>query len=387
VLKASRISVSAVFLLHGMIVSNWLSRIPAVQQQLGLRVNVLGVALLGASLGGLIAMSLISRVISRFGSARVTTWASLGFCAALPLPGLAQGAVTLTLFLIVYGAMAGSMDVSMNTQAVELERAVNRPVVVGFHALYSLGGMLGAAMGGLAAARRIPPLQHLPVAALILAVATVFATRRLLVGQKAIEDRGPRPKIPLKPLIGLAVVAFCVLLGEGAVADWSAVYLNRFTGQGLAATGYAAFSLMMAAGRFTGDRMRAHLGSVAVVRWGSALAAVGLGVGLAAGNMIPALIGFACAGAGWATTFPIAAAAAGHKTGSRPEAGVAAVTAVGFFAFLISPPLIGFLAEAWTLRAALFVVVALSAIAALLAPAVSVGQVGSLHPNANRPAE
>ena len=368
-LKKARISVSAVFLLHGIIVSNWLARIPAVQQELGLPVHVLGLCLLGASLGGLTAMSLISKIIGRFGSARVTTWSSMGFAAALALPGLARGPVSLTLFLILYGAMAGSMDVSMNTQAVELERAYQRPIMVGFHALFSLGGMVGAAMGGLAASRHVPPVVHLPAAASALAVAVFFAARGLLVTEASVESRR-LGRIALRPLAGLAVVAFCVLLGEGAVADWSAVYLNRFTGQGMAASGYAIFSFMMAAGRFTGDRMRAHLGAVAMVRWGSALSAAGLGAALAAGSVIPALIGFACAGLGWATVFPITCGAAGHKSGSRPEAGVAAVTATGFFAFLISPPLIGFLAEAWTLRAALLVVVVLSAVASMLAGAV-----------------
>ena len=361
-LRAARIAIAAVFLLHGIIVSNWLSRIPAVQQALGLNVSVLGLALLGSAAGALTAMTLISRVIGKFSSARVTRWASLAFCAALPLPALARGPVTLTLLLFIYGAMAGAMDVAMNTQAVELERAYRRPIMVGFHALFSLGGMVGAGIGGLAAARHISPRWHLSLAALVLACVTAFAIRRLLaVDTSAVPSLRPN-HVLLRPLAGLAVVAFCILLGEGAMADWSAVYLTRFTGQGIAATGYAVFSLAMATGRLLGDSMRQRFGSVAMVRGGSALSAIGLGSALAAGSLVPALIGFACAGAGWATIFPIACGAAGHKTGDQPEAGVAAVTATGFFAFLIGPALIGFLAQAWTLRAALGVVVALSAL-------------------------
>jgi MFS family permease len=370
VLRAARISVAAVFLIHGMIVSNWLSRIPAVKQTLGLSVSALGVALLGSSVGALVAMALISRLIARVGSARVTRWSTFAFCAVLPLPALARGPVTLTLFLVVYGAMAGCMEVAMNTQAVDVERRYARPMMVGFHALFSLGGMTGAGIGGVAASLGIAPWVHLPVAAIVLATAAIFATRSLLI-----EEKEPQAGLlvghwSFRPILGLAAIAFCILLGEGAMADWSAVYLNRFTGQGVAAAGYSVFSLTMAAGRLSGDWLRARVGSVLMVRAGSALAAVGLGSALVAGSLIPALIGFACAGAGWASIFPIVSGAAGHKSVARPEAGVAAVSATGFFAFLVGPPLIGFIAQAWTLRTGLAVVVLLSALASIMAGVV-----------------
>jgi MFS family permease len=369
VLRAARISVAAVFLIHGMIVSNWLSRIPAVKQALGLSVSALGVALLGSSFGALLAMALISRVIARVGSARVTRWSTFAFCAALPLPALARGPVSLTLFLIVYGAMAGCMEVAMNTQAVDVELRYGRPMMVGFHALFSLGGMLGAGIGGVAASLGIAPLLHLAAAAL-------FATRSLLVEEKEPETGLLAAHWTFRPIVGLAAIAFCILMGEGAMADWSAVYLNRFTGQGLAALGYSVFSLTMAAGRLGGDWLRARVGTDAMVRGGSALAAIGLGSALAAGRLVPALIGFACAGAGWASIFPILSGAAGHKSPSQPEAGVAAVTATGFFAFLVGPPLIGFIAQAWTLRIGLAVVVALSAVAATMAGVVRDADMG-----------
>ncbi len=368
-LRNARISVSAVFLLHGIIVSNWLSRIPAVQQALGLSVSVLGVGLLGSAAGALTSMSLISPAIRRLGSARITQWSSLAFCLALPLPSLSVGPVSLTLLLFVYGAVAGAMEVAMNTQAVDLERAYGRPIMVSFHALFSLGGMTGAAMAGLAAALKISPRLHLTVAGALILIATLFAIRHLLPADDSSLQTTPG-RAPFRPLAGLAIIAFCVLLGEGAMADWTAVYLSRFTSQAWAASGYAVFSLMMASGRVAGDWLRHRFGSVALVRTGCALAATGLGTALTVGGMIPALIGFACAGAGWAAVFPIACSAAGHKSGTRPEAGVALVSATGFFAFLIGPPLIGFVAQATTLRLALGLVVVLSAIGAGLSNVV-----------------
>jgi MFS family permease len=350
-------------------VSSWLARIPAVQQDLGLANRVLGLALLGASFGAFAAIVGIPRLLVRFGSARVTTWSSLGLCAVLPLPALARGAASLAAALVVYGACAGAMDVAMNTQAVDVERAYRRPVMVAFHALFSFGGMTGAALGGLVAARGIRPLPHLVAAGLLLAAATLGATRRLLPDDPvALAAHGSVSFEAVRALVPLGVIAFCILLGEGAMADWGAVYLTQYTSEGAAAAGYAVFSLTMAAGRLAGDWLRGRIGSVSLVRLGGALAAAGLGIGLALGGVAPALVGFACAGAGFSTIFPITLSAAGHRVSS--QTGVAAVTAIGYMAFLAGPPVIGLLADVFTLRVALGLTVLLSAVAAVLARSV-----------------
>jgi MFS family permease len=360
VLRAARVSVALVFLIHGMIVSNWLARIPAVQATLHLSNAVLGLALLGASGGAFVSMLGVSHLISHFGSARVTFWSSIGFCAVLPAPALAWNATSLGLTLFIYGLFAGSMDVAMNTQAVDVERFYKRPVMVGFHALFSLGGMIGSATGGFSAGQGIAPLPHLTMGAVLLSVAVLLSTRRLLPDAPEVIVAQHTPPLPFRPLLALGVIAFCILLGEGAMADWSAVYLTQFTGQGTATTGYAVFSLTMAGGRFAGDWLRSRLGSVWLVRLGGALAAVGVGLGLVLGHALSAVIGFACAGAGFSTIFPITLSAAGHKAMPRPEAGVATVAALGYVALLAGPPAIGLLSELITLRGALALVVVLS---------------------------
>lgn len=255
----------------------------------------------------------------------------------------------------------------MNTQAVDVETAYRRPVMVSFHALFSLGGMIGSAMGGVAAAARIDPFTHLALAGLLLAVAVVFATRRLLPDLPGAVLARSRARVAMTPLLGLAVIAFCVLVGEGAMADWTAVYLTHLTGPGSAAAGYASFSLAMAGGRFAGDRLRGRLGSVALVRWGGLIAAAGLGAGLLSGDVKGALIGFACAGAGFSKIFPITCSAAGRKAGVNAQAGVATVTGFGYLGFVSGPPLIGLFAQMSSLRTALGLVVILSAVTALLA--------------------
>jgi hypothetical protein len=312
----------------------------------------------------------IPPLLIRFGSARVTTWASFGLCAALSLPALAGGAISLAAALFVYGSLAGAMDVAMNTQAVDVERAYRRPVMVAFHALFSFGGMIGAAMGGLAAARGLEPLPHLAIASGAMAVATAFATRHLLP-EDAEAPPAPRFRIAsMRPLVVVGLVAFCILFGEGAISDWGAVYLTQYTGQGAAAAGYAVFSLTMAIGRLTGDWLRGRLGAVNLVRLGGGLAAAGLGAGLVVGGIGPTLLGYACAGAGFSTIFPITLSAGGHRAGVGSQAGVATVTAFGYVAFLAGPPVIGILADLVTLRVALGLTVVLSLVAVALAGSV-----------------
>jgi predicted MFS family arabinose efflux permease len=288
-------------------------------------------------------------------------------CAALPLPALAKNAWMLGAFLVVYGAAAGAMDVAMNTQAVDVERGYGRPVMVSFHALFSLGGMLGSLMGSAAAARNLAPAIHLTLAGGLMAAIAVFASRGLLP-----QADGPAGAArPLggwwRPLLGLSAIAFCVLVGEGAMADWSAVYLNQLTTAAFAPVGYAVFSLTMAGGRLAGDWLHGRLGAEATVRAGSALAAVGLAGALALGSVPAALIGFACVGLGYSSIFPIVCSVAGKRAGSNPQAGIAAVAGTGYLGFLVGPPFIGFLAQATSLRAALGAVAALSALTAALA--------------------
>jgi MFS family permease len=369
-LRAARVSVSAVFLVHGILVANWLSRIPAVQKSLELPAGILGLTLLSAAAGALVAMPAAAALVGRFGSARVTRATTWLLCAALPLPGLAWNAAALGLCLFVYGAAAGSMDVAMNTQAVDVEAGYGRPVMVGFHAMFSFGGMAGSLIGGFFAGRDVAPAWHLAIAGAAMAAAGWFATRRLAPDRIDVVEVEQSARELLLPLLGLGVVAFCILVGEGAMADWSAVYLSRLTGPGLAPLGYAVFSLAMASGRLAGDWLHERLGSVSTVRWGSGLAAAALAIALAVGTAPAALVGFACVGAGFSAIFPIVCSVAGRRAGNRPQAGIAAVSLTGYFGFLVGPPVIGFLAQAFSLRLALGFVAALSAVTAALAAIV-----------------
>lgn len=371
--QASRLAVLGVFFLNGLAVASWFVRIPAVQGELSLSEGLLGLALLGAAVGAMVSMPLAGALTSRFGSRRVVGITALLLSFSLIPPALAPSLALLIPALMLFGAANGALDVSMNSQAVVVEQRYGRPIMSSFHAAFSFGGLAGAASGGLVAAAGIGPLPHLSAIAVLCALAALVAYRPLLpASADAVGDGAPAFARPTRALLGLGVISFCVLLGEGAMADWSAVYLNDTlsTGPGFAAAGYAAFSLAMAFGRLFGDRLAERLGPATLVRACGALAAVGLGLALAAAQPYLALLGFACAGAGFSIVFPAALSAAGRTEGMAAGPALAAVSTAGYTGFLIGPPVIGFAAELLGLGGALYIVVILSAAIVLLAGAV-----------------
>jgi predicted MFS family arabinose efflux permease len=372
-LRRARIAVAAIFFLNGAGVASWVVRIPAVQERLGLTPGVLGLALLGGAVGALVAMPLAGRWVVRRGSGPVTRVTALGFAAVLLLPPFASDAVTLTLALVAFGAGNGVLDVAMNAQAATVERGYGRPIMSGFHAMFSAGGLVGAAIGGVVAGADVAPTTHLVVAALLVGAAVPFTTRPLLpAGVDAAAAGAHAIARPTPLLLALGALAFCVLVAEGAMADWSAVYLGSVVGagHGLAAAGYAAFSVMMASGRAIGDALTLRLGAPRLVRLGGALAAIGIGLALIAREPWTAVVGFGAVGAGLATVFPSVLGAASRAPGIEPGAGIALVSTLGYTGFLAGPPLIGFVAEATNLRGGLAVVGAAGVLVALLAGAL-----------------
>jgi MFS family permease len=372
-LRSARAAVLAVFFTNGVVIGTWVVRIPAIKERLGLGEGMLGVVLLGAAVGALVAMPVVGALVSRFGSRRIVGVSALALSVVLLTPGLAPSLPLLVLAVVLLGAANGGLDVAMNAQAVAVERGYGRPIMSSFHAAWSFGGLGGAALGGLLASRGIGPLSHFSAVAILAAISFAVAYGALLPsGADASEEGTPSFARPTGALLGLGIISFCVLLGEGAMGDWSAVYLDDTlrTGPGFAAAGYAAFSLSMAFGRLFGDRFTELLGPATLVRVCGAIAAVGLGVALAAAQPLVALAGFACAGAGFSIVFPLALSAAGRTAGPTGPA-LAAVTTAAYTGFLVGPPFIGFMAELTGLGYALYLVVALSTAVVILAGAVN----------------
>lgn len=370
--QLARWSTCLLFFLNGTIIATWATRIPAVQAKLMLSTGELGIALLGTAVGALAAMNLSGYLAARFGSRSVTVIASMCLCLIFPLLALAPTLPILVGTLVLFGASNGSMDVAMNAQAVAVERHYGRPILNSFHACYSLGGLVGALAGGLVAAHSIAPLPHFLSVALCCAILTLVVARSLLPSEADAQGTAVAFARPTRAILALGLVAFCVVLGEGAMADWSAIYLNGTlrTGAGLAAAGYAAFSVVMAMGRGVGDQLTARLGPRTMMQLGGLVAAVGLTLALVVPWIPLALLGFGLVGAGFSVVFPLTLSAAGRTSKQAAGTAIAAVATCGYVGFLIGPPVIGFIADALSLRIALGVVVLLSLCAAVCARTV-----------------
>jgi len=254
----ARAAVVAFFVLAGLSFSAWAVRIPDVKATLRLDDATLGLALLGAAAGSVVAMTGSGWTIARFGSRRVTAATGLLTCATLVLPALAPSAPLLFVALFVFGAAYGALDVAMNAQAAAVEELSGRPIMSSFHGTFSTGALLGSFVAGVIAGRGLPPAPHLLGTGIALAAVALVAARSLLpVAAEGGED-GPTFALPIGPLAGVGALAFGVLLAEGAVADWGAVYLRDVLGATAAVGGwgYTAFSLTMAVGRLAGSSGR-----------------------------------------------------------------------------------------------------------------------------------
>jgi MFS family permease len=358
-LRLARASVAAIFFINGAATANWLVRIPAVKAKLGLSEAALGIALLGVATGALLAMPRAGHLVARYGSRPVTRVGAVFFGATFLFPPLAPNPFVLVLALIVLGAGHGTLDVAMNAQAATVERRYGRPIMSGFHALFSAGGLAGSAAGGFVAHHHVGLAAHLITVALVAGMLAFAATGGMLPSSADAETGDAAPARPRGILLTLGVMAFCVLLGEGAMADWSALYLREITGAaaGLAAAGYAAFSLAMATGRFAGDALTLRFGPTRLVRGGGLLAALGLTFTLVSPSPWAAIVGFGAVGAGFSVSFPLMLAKAGSLPGTTPGTAIATVSVFGYSGFLAGPPLIGFVAQATSLRGGLLVVV------------------------------
>jgi len=353
---AARLGVTLVFLANGSGFGAWAASIPAIKQALGLSGTALGGALLALGLGAVLAMPLAGWL----GARRVPHLLSLGGllqAALLPLPGLAGGLALLAASLLLLGACAGATDVCMNARASEVERASGRAIMSSFHAAFSLGGLVGAGV----------------VAGMILAgfgaLGGLLATSGLIVAlmaAHAVLDRDATLAAPAArggfawpgwPLMGLGLLCLLAFMTEGAVGDWSGVFLAQVAGlpASAAASGFAAFSLAMIVGRLTGDRVVRRFGPAAVLRAGAALAAGGFGLAI----LLPwvAAAGFALVGLGAANMAPVLFSAAG-RAGAAASTGVAVVATLGYAGFLLGPPAIGVLADLVGLRAAIGLLIA-----------------------------
>lgn len=353
-----RFAISMLFFCNGCMVGSWAPQLALVQKRLQADLGLFGLTLTGMAMGAIIAMPLTGALIGRQGSASLLRWVAPAMFVSFLGPVLAPSLATLALALLLFGALNGAMDVAMNAHGLAVEGALRRPIMSGLHALWSLGGLLGAGLGSLALAVLVPVQHALLVAALMTALC-VYASRFLLPGS---ADAGPAAAhfaMPTRATIGLGLLCFIALMGEGAVLDWGAIHLRDtyHVVDDVAGLAYAVFAGTMAATRFGGDALRARFGAVALVRASAGLALVGMLCAIAAPGVVLSLIGYGLTGFGIGNLAPVLFAGGGRREPDNPARGIAAVTTLGYAGFVAGPPLIGMLARGITLPLALGVIV------------------------------
>nr|WP_307545000.1 MFS transporter [Streptomyces sp. V3I8] len=386
-----RTALTVFFALDGFVFAGWVVRIPAIKEQTGASVGALGLALLGVSAGAVITMMLTGHLCRRYGSHPVTVVCGVLLSLGIALPPLTHSASALGAVLLVFGAAYGGINVAFNSAAVDLVAVLRRPIMPSFHAAFSLGGMVGAGLGGLVAGS-LSPTRHLLGLTVIGLLVTAGAGRVLLrcappvppdagrpgtrmpagerapVGERAPAGERPprRPDARTRRLVVVfGLIALCTAYGEGALADWGALHLEQDLGAhpGVAAAGYTSFALAMTVGRLTGTGLLERLGPSRTVVAGGAMASAGMLLGALSPSVWAALLGFAVAGLGLANLFPVAIERAGALAG---PGGVATASTLGYGGMLLGPPAIGFMADRFSLPAALTSMAALAAVAAVI---------------------
>ncbi|MBM6596005.1 MFS transporter [Microvirga pudoricolor] len=364
---SARAAAAAIFFGNGFGIGTWAAQLPRFKDALSLSDGQISFALLAFGLGAVVLMPVVGWLSGLLGSRTTVLAAAFGFAVTLFLPGIAPNLPLLIVASLLAGACNGAMDVSMNTNAAAVEREWGSPIMSSFHAFFSLGGLLGATASGLMIKADLGVVATLAVSCSAMALLFLAASARVLHEGKA--EEGHAFAWPRGAILGLAIMTLMCFLIEGALVDWSAIYLQTVAGASLdmAAAGFAAFSLTMTACRLLGDAVVHKFGRVRTIVMGAALAGCGLALALALPTPSVVILGFAIMGLGLANVVPVLFSAATQVKGIPPGIGVAMVATFGYAGLLFGPPFIGFGGDAVGLRAALSVLVLLALAVMLMA--------------------
>ncbi|MEV4239999.1 MFS transporter [Nocardia sp. NPDC050408] len=395
--RIARAAVFVVFALNGFLLAMWVVHIPAITDRTGIAHSTLGMFILVLAGAGIVGMRIAGPLADRLGSRTVVAAAAAITSISVLGPGLATGPVSLAIALACFGFGNGALDVSMNTQAVHVERAYERPIMSAFHALFSGGGFLGSLLGAAAQGAGWDVRLSLSLAAVAGLAITAVLVPRLLpdTGASAREansdisrENGPHDRIPesadnlpqnprvdaiasydaatarsattpnrSRKVLALAAIAFALLLTEGVAADWSALQIRDHldVDDATAALAFGAFSCTMTAGRLAADRVAGAFGRVAVVRYGTLIAAFGLVLIMASGWVPLTLLGWAMCGLGLSGGIPQIFTAAGNLGSATAATDMSRVFSLGYLGLLAGPSIIGWLTALVPLTTALFV--------------------------------
>lgn len=345
IVDAGRWAISTVFLLNGVGIGLWAAHVPTVQARMGITTGMLSMVLLTIAAGALLAMPLMGGLTGRWGTRRMVL---ISGCAFALMLGVIMAVPTLPLLFgaaFLFGVSNGALDVAMNANASEVETARGLPTMSSFHGFFSLGGLFGAAIGGVLIGQGLGHGQGALAIALASAVILALAAPRVMAFAPH-ADGASHFALPRGAAIGLGLLALLCFAIEGALVDWSALLMRERTGasEASAALGFSAFSVAMAGCRFAGDRMIVRFGAVRVMATGGLAMFAGLALAVTSTHFALSACGFALIGLGAANVVPLLIGAGGRIPGMSPGAGVAAVATLGYGGLLLAPPVLGWVA-------------------------------------------
>jgi MFS family permease len=353
--RIARAATNTLFFLCGLSFASWASRIPDVKVFLKLSDAALGSVLFAMPIGSLIALPVTGLIIGKFGSRNITILSLVFYIIALPLLGHAQTPLALAIALFIFGFGSDMLNIAINVQAVNVEKIQKRSIMSSFHAIFSIGFMIGAALGGLIAKQGITPFKHLTAVGVLDLLMGIAVYKFLTINDEKSSEAQPLFALPDKSLILLGIIAFCAMLSEGAMADWSVLYYKQVLNNpnGFATAGFTAYSVLMVVGRIFGDKVVQAFGLRKTLLINCLILFIGMSVALIIQNPYTVIIGFGITGLGLSTIVPLIYGEAGHSKTMSAGVALAAITTVGMAGFLIGPVLIGHLSEFSSLRIAL----------------------------------
>ncbi len=366
-IKRAHLGVTLSFLCLGLSAGNFVSRIPDLKSKLELSNSVLGLSLLMMSLGVLVALGPVGKSAAKYGSSRTLVIATTALILIAPFVGLANSALSLSIALFFLGMTVASQDVSMNTHGVTLEQKSGNRYMSRFHAFWSVGGLFGSIIGGLFAQAEIGVFPHFVFISLVITAITLYGSRLLLPADSdkhvySEEDKASKKKRPPLILI-MGLLGLAASIGEGSAGDWGGVLARETFGASafISTIPFIAFSFTMVVGRFFGDQLATKFGPNRILKVGGLIGGTGLAAGLIVGGTSGVIFGWFLFGAALSAVIPLLFSAAGSMANKRfagsisPAEAVAMISGISYFGFIVGPPLMGFLADAITLRWAMLV--------------------------------
>ena len=365
-IKRAHLGVTLSFLALGFSSGNFISRIPDFKENLNLSNSALGICLLIFSLGVLVALAPAGKYTAIHGSATVMKIATTALLLVQPILGLVQSQLTFSVVLFFFGMTAASQDVSMNTHGVTLEQKSGERFMSRFHAFWSVGGLIGTFFGGLLAQANLSIFLHYSLVSILIGSALIFSSQRILGAEAdkhvySEDNKSKKRKPRLIFIMGLLGLAGSI--GEGSAGDWGGVLARETFGASpfVSSLPYIAFSFTMVIGRFFGDQLATKFGAHRILKVGGVIGGLGLAAGLIIGGSFGVILGWFLFGTALSAVIPLLFSAAGSMANKRfagsisPAEAVAMISGISYFGFVVGPPMMGFIADAISLRWAMLV--------------------------------